>query len=280
MEKVFKGKAIYMPGGKAAEYARWACNFYVGCSNGCSYCYLKKGRCAKVMGGDVAVLKKCFKNETDALQVFEKELKANLTELQKHGLFFSFTTDPMLPKTIELTEDAVGLAQYNKVPCKILTKRTEWVDWVVEDENMHEDHLINLVAFGFTLTGHDELEPGASTNAERIEAMKKLHEAGFKTFASIEPIIDLKSSFEMIKQTKGYCDLYKIGLEAGRKYTKGNLKFFKSIVFFETHYTKTEYLSTQAKIYYKDSFLKQAGIERSDLPDNCVGRDYNMFENK
>ena len=28
------GKAIYSPKGKAAEYGRYACNFYVGCSNG------------------------------------------------------------------------------------------------------------------------------------------------------------------------------------------------------------------------------------------------------
>lgn len=30
-----KGKAIYKPAGKAGEYAKYACNFYVGCSNDC-----------------------------------------------------------------------------------------------------------------------------------------------------------------------------------------------------------------------------------------------------
>jgi len=28
--KTFKGKAIYQPAGKAAEYSQWACNFYTG----------------------------------------------------------------------------------------------------------------------------------------------------------------------------------------------------------------------------------------------------------
>jgi hypothetical protein len=34
---------------------------------------------------------------------------------------------------------------------------------------------------------------------------------------------------------------------------------------------------SKAKFYFKDSLLKQAGINREDLPSNCVGRDYNMF---
>lgn len=72
------------------------------------------------------------------------------------------------------------------------------------------------IAFGFTLTGHDELEPGASTNAERINAMQKLHEAGFKTWASIEPIIDFGSSLAMILDCLTFCDYFKIGLQKVR----------------------------------------------------------------
>ena len=77
--KNFKGKAISNPSGKAGEYSYWACNFYVGCSNDCSYCYCKKGVLGSVMGANVATLKKCFKDEEHALQVFEKEL----TKLQR-----------------------------------------------------------------------------------------------------------------------------------------------------------------------------------------------------
>lgn len=45
------GRVIYSPKGKAGEYAENAANFFVGCSNGCTYCYLRKGRGAKVLGG-------------------------------------------------------------------------------------------------------------------------------------------------------------------------------------------------------------------------------------
>ena len=60
------------------------------------YCFNKKGRFARVLGGNESKLKKCFKDEKHAIEGFEKELLQNLSELQKHGLLFSFTTDPML----------------------------------------------------------------------------------------------------------------------------------------------------------------------------------------
>ena len=57
MNKRFNGKAIYQPAARAAEYAKWACNFYVGCSNACTYCY-----CKRFNWGDVPKLKACFKD--------------------------------------------------------------------------------------------------------------------------------------------------------------------------------------------------------------------------
>ena len=126
-----------------------------------------------------------------------------------------------------------------------------------------------MYSFGFTITGHDELEPGAATNAERIEAMKKLHEAGFKTWASIEPIIDLSKSFEMICHTDGFCELYKIGLQSGKKYDRDELNRFVEGILRQNGFY-------EAKIYFKDSLLKQAGISRESLPSNCVTRDFNL----
>lgn len=275
--KTFKGKAIYKPAGKAAEYSAWACNFYKGCSNGCTYCYLKKGVLAHAMGGHKPESKSCFKNEAHALYVFEKELKANLPELQKHGLFFSFTTDPMLPETEFLTMEAADIAIGNDIPVKILTKCVQWVDGFLEMSNNYEDAYTGLqnwrkmFAFGFTLTGHDELEPGASTNAERIEAMKALHEAGFKTFASIEPIVDFDSSLRMIFETVEFCDLYKIGLMSGKKYPAYDLQVFMNRA---SGYIK----ALNKKVYFKDSFFKQAELQRLSYSSGIyVERDYNLF---
>lgn len=244
------GKCIYEPKGKAKEYAEWACNFYVGCSNNCSYCYLKQGRGAKILGGCTPTLKKCFKDEKHALEVFKKEVDTNLVELQEKGLFFSFTTDPCLKETFSLTISAGQYAILNHIPITILTKEGNISDftlfnwfWGVWRNSEYKKYL----KMGFTLTGHDELEPNAPTNKRRITAIKALHQAGFKTFASIEPIIDLKSSMDMIKQTIGYCDEYKIGLLSGDKTIKKDelQKFFDKVNLLATTHN--------FNVYWKDS---------------------------
>ncbi len=264
----FNGKAIYNPSGKAGEYSYWACNFYVGCSNGCEYCYCKKGIISKQLGGDKPTLKKCFKDEIDAREIFTREVNKNIDNLKEYGLFFSFTTDPCLKETFELTAFAVNYCMMLDIPVKILTKQFisdfTLFNWVHLD---NQENYKKLIAIGHTLTGHDELEKNADTNKRRIESMKTLHNSGFKTFASIEPIIDFNSSLQMIIQSLEYCDLYKIGLESGKKYNKKELlEFIKNVNSFER------------KVYWKDGLLKSANIEISDLPINCVNRDYNIFK--
>lgn len=265
-----KGKAIYNPNGKAGEYSNWACNFYVGCSNGCEYCYCKKGILKAVMGMDKPQLKKCFKNEEHALLIFKTELLANIEDVRKHGIFFTFTSDPMLKETIELTQDAIGFCHYHNVPVKILTKTTWWVDDLLLDENTYHDHRKDLITYGFTLTGHDELEHGASTNIERVVAISKLSNAGFKTWASIEPIIDFESAKDCIKATFGHCDLYKVGLMSGKKYDAIDAQTF---VEWLNELTDSNY----PKIYLKESLQKLTGYRNEDLEINFVGRDYNVF---
>lgn len=281
MNKEINGKAIYSPKGKAGEYAKYACNFYVGCSNDCDYCYCKRGLLVHAMGAPKATLKKCFKDEIDAVLTFEKELMKNLEEIRKHGLFFTFTSDPMLDNTRELTIQAVDFAIRNDINCKILTKRADFIDSLPQWW-FYKEYRGNI-AFGFTLTGHDELEPGASTNAERVEAMRKLHEMGFKTFASIEPVIDIKKSKQMIKQTLGFCDLYKIGLLSGHKdYTKYDVMGFVAYVNYVilSHSYSFPDFKTHIKCYWKDSVLDYIGMNRDNLPKGfCVGADYNIFNN-
>lgn len=101
--------------------------------------------------------------------------------IENGPLHFNFVSDPCLPETIELNWKCIEYAL------------------------SHQD----LLAVGFSLTGCDDLEPGASPNDQRIWAMQVLHNAGVKTWASIEPIIDPVKSFEMIERTIEFCDHYK-----------------------------------------------------------------------
>jgi DNA repair photolyase len=197
-------------------------------------------------------------------------------------LLFSFSTDPMLPNaTIYLTGKAVRICIANGVTVQILTKRADWLNYRnyftdlfldVEERELAKKH----IAFGFTLTGHDDLEPNASPNAERIDAMRKLHDAGFRTWASIEPIIDIQSSFNMLFDSAGFCDLYKIGIQSDKKYDKKELLWLiKKCHEFTNIYKEYNF---PIKFYFKDSLLKAAGIDRSGLPANCVNHDYNIFK--
>lgn len=272
--KRFNGKAIYQPTGKAAEYSPWACNFYTGCSNDCEYCYCKRGVLSHVWSTKPQ-LKKCFKDEEHALNVFEREVIINKIQLQRKGLLFSFTTDPMIPsKTFGTTLEAMMIAVVtHHVPVKILTKRADWLDrdtWkrTIDIWKRHA----NLIAFGFTLTGFDEKEPGASLTDERIEAMRELHDMGFKTFASIEPVITPAMSMRMIEATRGFCDLYNVGLISGNGkdfYNKKHLTlFYRWLLTRDPGYFK---------VYLKDSFLSYLRVPREKLCGNFVNADYNIF---
>ena len=273
MKKEYHGKAIYQPSGKAAEYGEWACNFYIGCSNWCGYCFcseiLKPG-----LWSSTVTLKKAFKDEQDAIAVFEKELSKNLQALHDFGLFFSFTTDPLLPETMELTAQGVKTCVENGVNVKVLTKRADFIEnffgllsgYGNFDEDLYKKH----VAFGFTLTGHDELESGASSNIERIGAMEKLHNRGYRIFASIEPIVDFPSSMQMINGSLPFCDLYKIGLMSGNGITYDPVEA-------QTFLLELQQLSGQPKIYLKNSLIRLLGVDRKTLLENFVESNYNMF---
>nr|WP_288282301.1 hypothetical protein [uncultured Prevotella sp.] len=69
-----------------------------------------------------------------------------------------------------------------------------------------------LLTIGFTLTGHDELEPGAPANVSRQTALIYLSKMQFRTFASMEPVIDFVSSLAIIRTIASDCQEFRIGL--------------------------------------------------------------------
>jgi DNA repair photolyase len=274
------GKIIYAPKGAAAEYSKYAANFYVGClgDKGCSYCY-----CPSVLRGywpNTPTLKKGLNITDKARHIFMKEADQNLEELRKHGLFFNFVSDPFLPETIELNTFAMRYCILHSIPVIALTKQTWWiadfVQEIINNEtvwNLDYHEVQKLIAFGFTLTGHNELEQGCATNEDRISAMKVLSAEGFKTWASIEPIIDFESSYRMIEQTYEFCDLYKVGLRSGTKYSTEDARWFATKVLISCACNHT-------KVYLKDSLVKLTGWDRENLKEisgSYVDADYNMF---
>lgn len=291
---MYKGKAIYNPSGKAGEYAQWACNLYVGCSNDCSYCYCKRGVLGSVMGEPKARLKACFRDETHAFEVFVKELTKNADAIRKEGgLFFSFTTDPMLPETIDLTMTCVSFATGMGVPCQILTKRSDWTR-IKEQQNLnpripttqenfaprllYTDTLRSykdLVAVGFSISGHDDLEPNADLNMNRIEGMKLLHYFGIKTFASFEPVVTFERAAEYLHYAEPYCDLLKFGLMSGDAHAYDQYDMPASLEEFVKE--TTAFLSQNKKpVFWKKSITDRLSFVPQG--ENVVGPNYSLFK--
>lgn len=229
------GKLIYQTKGKAREYCPWACNIYNGCSNRCTYCYNRKGIAADRLGKDVPELKKGFyiENEDgkddrhtedekglDLTKTFIKELKRYKNDILNDGkgLHFNFVSDPCLPETYDANLKCIIAALENGVDVQILTKMADWPIYDGWEELLAcGDRYREHIKFGFTLTGMDKMEPGASMNAARIGCMFYLANRGFYTWASIEPVIDLNRSYDMIELSLDDCKEYRIGLLSGKK---------------------------------------------------------------
>ena len=217
---MINGKVIYTPKGAALEYGRVGANFYTGCPHNCEYCYLKRGIIGKALGGTEVNLKKTLKDPDTAFAIFEREVARHIDECRKHGIFFSFTCDPLIMETRCLTLRAIYHCVENGIPVWLLTKDAtfsydpDWMSAVCEEFTPEQKAMTH---FGFTLTGRDDMEPGASTNDGRILAMSRVKQAGFKTWASIEPVIDWDSADKVVIGSLDYCDHYKIGLRSGVK---------------------------------------------------------------
>lgn len=216
---IIKGKALYTTKGAAREYGRIGCNFYTGCPHECTYCYLKRGAPSKQLGGNKVQLKACFKNEFHAANILRQEMDKWLEPCRKYGIFLSFTTDPLIDKTRGLTSVAIIECVVREIHVWVLTKDDSFIyDAAIRTylESINPDKR-SSIHFGFTLTGHDEMEPRASTNDSRITAMRWVSFNGFSTFASIEPVITWKAAERMVRQSLPYCDHYKLGLRSGVK---------------------------------------------------------------
>lgn len=232
-------RLIYQPKGKAREYSPWACNLYNGCSHRCAYCYNRKGNRAWLLGKNDVTPK-----SGASVELFTKELlryKDRIIEDGK-GLFFSFVSDPFLRETIDLTLACAKVSIDNGVKVVFLSKVVPESDFFIE----HKD----MVKVGFTLTGMDRLEPYASSNDCRVREIEFLESNGVRTWASIEPVIDLYRSLEMIKMAYAAgCREFKIGLLSGRKeYTQ--IGVMKLVDYVKETYTDCDLMFKESVVEY------------------------------
>lgn len=197
---------IYVPSGKAREYAPLACNLYKGCNHGCVYCYAP--RISYKTREDFMAL---IEPRRNVLAELEKDCRKHTRSLEQ--LHFCFMTDPynIVEKDLGITRDALKLCLKYKVPVSVLTKS----DLVCRDIDVISK-LGKNIKVGFTLTFSDdqkslEYEPNAALPQQRLDALAKIKKAGITTWASFEPVIDPEQSLKIMGRSLGVVDVYKVG---------------------------------------------------------------------
>lgn len=160
-ETPVKGALIYQPQGAAGEYAKWAINLYHGCSNGCTYCYNRRGVLSHVFGDKPELAAPIVKLREKLLKMYMKDrgitarenvyestvfmhavlaaqrlILADLAKIGEDkirkdgGIFFSFTCDPFdsyLANNNNITEWMLHTLVTRQIPVTILTKNVDWL---------------------------------------------------------------------------------------------------------------------------------------------------------
>ncbi len=246
------------------EYAGYALNHVEGCTHGCLYpCYamMLKKRCGKIKNYQEWRQPKIVAN---ALELLESEL-AKLKHKINH-VFLCFATDPFMYQVKEvqdltlkiikrLNKDGISVISISKgvYPSDLAKKDVYGVN------NEYGSTIVSL-----SESFRKKYEPFAAPIKERIKALKKLHDAGLKTWVSIEPY----PTPNIIKQ-----DIKEI-LEA--------VSFVDKIVFGKWNYSGLVNLFNNYKGFYNETadevidFCERKGIKvhikegtiTSEIPDN------------
>jgi DNA repair photolyase len=202
-------KIIYVPRGRALEYAPLAVSLYRGCSHGCRYCFVP---------ASLHVTPEEFAR-APAMRAFAlKKLERDLQDLQgdPREVLMSFTTDPYQPidRICGLTREAIKLFIKWMVPFTTLTKAGM--------ASMRDLDLMasrpDLCRYGTTLTLTDPemeryWEPHAHGLFSRLGALDQFHAAGIRTWVSFEPVIDPEQTLALIRycRDKGIVDEFRVG---------------------------------------------------------------------
>ena len=219
---------IYKTG---VEYGDYTLNHILGCSHGCKYpcyAYMMAKRFGKVKSYDEWIKPQMVENTMELLTQELPKLKSKIQILH-----LCFTTDPFMhghKEIAELSKQIIQKANSEGVRCSVLTKG-------ILPESLAEFPLDN--EYGITVVSLDDkfvekYEPGAANITDRINALRALHNAGCKTWVSIEPY----PTPNMINQ-----NLEEI-LEA--------VSFADKIIFGRLHYNKTVSEYKDYKKLYND----------------------------
>lgn len=168
----------------AVEYGDYTINYVQGCAHGCKYpCYafLMKKRFGQVHSYEEWLEPYLVSN---TLELLDREIPRLRDKIESVQLCFS--TDPFMyqyPEIQEMSLAAIRKLNAAGIKCTVLTKGILPIELARLAKNNE---------YGITLISTNEafrkrMEPGSAPWKKRLAALKALHDAGCKTWVSIEP---------------------------------------------------------------------------------------------
>jgi DNA repair photolyase len=190
------------------EYGDYTINHVEGCSHGCLYpCYalLLAKRYGRVKSYDEWREPKLVSN---TMELLEREIP--LLKDKIGSVHLSFTTDPFMmaqPEVVETTLKIIDRLNRSGIKVTTLTKG-------VYPDDLAKNGFAESNEYGITLVSLDEefrkqYEPYAAPYEDRIGSLRALHDAGLRTWVSIEPYPSpniVEQSLENILESVSFVD--------------------------------------------------------------------------
>ncbi|MEN6548496.1 MAG: radical SAM protein [Armatimonadia bacterium] len=202
---------IYEPKGMALEYAELAANLYRGCSHACRFCYAPS--VLRKSGTTLDSFRHDVQPRRDIIRQFGRDCCKLAEAGCKKRVLLSFTTDPYQPAEREhrITRQALQMLNEYGLTWQVCTKNglqameddlalfTEGGGWLGQTIVFMND------------TDRELWEPGASPIEDRLRALEIAHNAGIRTWVSVEPVIDRDQALALIDYAAPHVDTWKIG---------------------------------------------------------------------
>lgn len=236
MEKIKRKTMLYKTG---VEYGDYTINHVQGCAHGCKFpCYAMM--MAKRFGTAKTYEEWCVpKLAENALEILDKEIPKLKDKIESVQLCFS--TDPFMYGYDEVSRMSIEIIKKLNgagIKCTALTKGILPIK--LADLSPENEYGITLVSLdeGF----RKEMEPNTAPYRERIAALRALHDAGCKTWVSIEPYPTpnfIEQDLNKILEAICFCD----------KIIFGRLNYNKKVSEYKDHKAYFNKLAEQVIAY-------------------------------
>lgn len=166
------------------EYGDYTMNHVLGCSHGCKYpcyAYLMAKRFGKVSSYEEWCAPILVSNTLSLLDREIPKLKSKIQSVQ-----LCFTTDPFMFGYDEIKEMSLAAIQKLNsagIKCTALTKGL----LPIELANCSKENEYGITFVSLNEDYRKRMEPGAAPYTDRLASLRALHDAGCKTWVSIEP---------------------------------------------------------------------------------------------